>query len=82
MSIKRHPAGKLFSAAVEHDGVVYVAGQVADDLAQGIKGQTEQVLKKIDAVHPPLGHHLRACVKTGYLCGYTPPPDQPVQWQL
>ncbi len=46
MSIKRHPAGKLFSAAAEYNGVVYVAGQVADDLAQGIKGQTEQVLKK------------------------------------
>jgi len=50
MSIKRHQAGKLFSAAVEHDGVVYVAGQVADDLSQGVKGQTDQVLKKIDAL--------------------------------
>ena len=50
MSIKRHQAGKLFSAAVEHDGLVYVAGQVADDLTQGVRGQTEQVLKKIDAI--------------------------------
>jgi len=50
MNIKRHPAGKLFSAAVEHGGLVYVAGQVADDLTQGAKGQTEQVLKKIDAI--------------------------------
>ncbi len=57
MSIKRHPAGKLFSAAVEYNGVVYVAGQVADDLAQGIKGQTEQVLKKIDAVLAAAGTH-------------------------
>lgn len=50
MSIKRHPGGKLFSAAVEHNDVVYLAGQVADDLTQGTKGQTEQVLKKIDAL--------------------------------
>ena len=50
MSIKRHPSGKLFSAAVEHGGLVYVAGQVADDLTQGVKGQTEQVLKKIDSI--------------------------------
>src|SRR6266702_5605606 len=49
MSIKRHQAGKLFSAAVEHGGLVYVAGQVADDLTQGARGQTEQGLKKIDA---------------------------------
>src|SRR2546427_11657847 len=50
MSIKRHQAGKLFSDAVEHGGLVYVAGQVADDLTQGVRGQTEQVLKKIDAL--------------------------------
>jgi len=50
VSIKRHPAGKLFSAAVEYNAVVYVAGQVADDLSQGVKGQTEQVLKRIDAL--------------------------------
>ena len=50
MSIKRHQAGKLFSAAVEHGGVLYVAGQVADDLTQGARAQTEQVLKKIDAI--------------------------------
>ncbi len=57
VSIKRHPAGKLFSAAAEYNGVVYVAGQVADDLAQGIRGQTEQVLKKIDAVLAAAGTH-------------------------
>ena len=50
MSIKRHQSNKLFSAAVEHGGLLYVAGQVADDLSQGVKGQTEQVLKKIDAL--------------------------------
>jgi len=50
VTIKRHPAGKLFSAAVEHGGLVFVAGQTADDLAQGVRGQTEQVLKKIDAI--------------------------------
>ena len=50
MSIKRHQPGKILSAAAEHNGVVYVAGQVAEDLTQGVKGQTEQVLKKIDAI--------------------------------
>jgi len=50
VSIKRHPGGKLFSAAVEHNDIVYLAGQVADDLTQGTKGQTEQVLRKIDAL--------------------------------
>ena len=55
MSIKRLQAGKLFSAAVEHGGIVYVAGQVADDLSQGVKQQTEQVLRKIDAILASVG---------------------------
>jgi len=38
------------SAAVEHNGVVYVAGQVADDLTQNVGGQTRQVLAKIDSL--------------------------------
>jgi len=50
MSIIRHAPGKFLSGAVEAQGLVFVAGQVADDLSQGIKGQTEQVLGKIDAL--------------------------------
>ena len=50
MSIKRLQPGKPFSAAVEHGEIVYVSGQVADDLSQGVKQQTEQVLRKIDAL--------------------------------
>ncbi len=50
MSIIRHEPGTVLSGAVEAAGLVFVAGQVADDLAQGIKGQTEQVLAKIDAL--------------------------------
>jgi enamine deaminase RidA (YjgF/YER057c/UK114 family) len=33
-----------------HNGIVYTAGQVPDDMSQDIKGQTEQVLSKIDAL--------------------------------
>jgi len=36
------------SGAVVHGETVYLAGQVASDPAAGVKGQTEQVLKKID----------------------------------
>ncbi len=49
MSIKRHNPGKLLSSAVLHNGVVYLAGMVADDLGKDVRGQTEEVLKKIDA---------------------------------
>jgi enamine deaminase RidA (YjgF/YER057c/UK114 family) len=33
---------------VVHGDTVYLAGLVADDLSQGVRGQTEQILKKID----------------------------------
>ncbi|MFT5448653.1 MAG: enamine deaminase RidA (YjgF/YER057c/UK114 family) [Gammaproteobacteria bacterium] len=48
MSITRHETNKLMSRAVEHNGVVYVAGLTADDRSLGMKEQTEQVLAKID----------------------------------
>ncbi len=50
MSIKRYkPSGHL-SAAVEHNGVVYVSGQTAANRAAPVKGQTAEILKKIDSV--------------------------------
>jgi enamine deaminase RidA (YjgF/YER057c/UK114 family) len=50
MAITRHnPHGGILSDAVEHGGLVWVAGTVADDLTQDISGQTKQVLASIDA---------------------------------
>ena len=47
-SIKRsHPGGSL-SRLVEYGNLVFVAGTTADDRSASCKGQTEEVLKKID----------------------------------
>ena len=48
MTIKRLSPGKRLSGAVVHDDTVYLAGQVAGDSSAGVKGQTEQILKKMD----------------------------------
>lgn len=48
MDITRHHVGPRMSQAVEHNGVVYLAGQVADDPNADITGQTQQILAKID----------------------------------
>lgn len=48
MSIERHETGPRMSRAVVHNGVVYLSGLVADDPDLPIKGQTQQVLAKID----------------------------------
>jgi enamine deaminase RidA (YjgF/YER057c/UK114 family) len=49
MAIQRHGAGPRMSAAVVHGTTVYLAGMVAEDPTADIKGQTESVLKRIDA---------------------------------
>lgn len=46
--IRRINVGKRMSDAAVHNGVVYLAGQVADDTNQDVKGQTAQVLATID----------------------------------
>jgi len=48
MTIKRLHVGPRLSEAAIHNGVVYLAGQVADDPSQDIAGQTQQVLSSID----------------------------------
>jgi enamine deaminase RidA (YjgF/YER057c/UK114 family) len=48
MEIKRLHVGKTLSEVAIHNGTVYLAGQVAEDLAQNIEGQTREVLGHID----------------------------------
>jgi enamine deaminase RidA (YjgF/YER057c/UK114 family) len=48
MSITRHDQSSILSQAVVHGDTVYLAGVVAKDLDQDIKGQTRQVLDEID----------------------------------
>jgi len=50
VSIDRHGVGPRLSQGVKHGDTIYIAGQVADDPSAGAKGQTEQILRKIDAV--------------------------------
>ena len=50
MEITRHNPGPRMSQAVEHNGVVYLAGQVANDMGADVTTQTQQVLAKIDAL--------------------------------
>lgn len=48
MEIKRHGVGARLSQAVEYGNLVFIAGQVADDTKADVKGQTQQILAKID----------------------------------
>ena len=57
MSIRRHSPGPRLSGAVVHANTVYVACQVASDPNAEVRGQTEQVLKKIDDLLAAAGSH-------------------------
>ena len=50
MSIQRINAGPRMSSAVVHGNTVYLAGLTADDAKADVKGQTKQILDKIDAL--------------------------------
>ena len=55
MTIKRHEPSKIYSKVVEANGFVFTAGIVADDVKQDAKGQTQQILKKIDETLAAVG---------------------------
>lgn len=48
MEIKRLHVGKRLSEVAIHNHTVYLAGQIADDKAQDIQGQTREVLGHVD----------------------------------
>ncbi|NDY90651.1 RidA family protein [Ideonella livida] len=48
--VQRYEVGVRMSEMAVHNGVAYLAGQVAADGSQDISGQTRQVLAAIDAL--------------------------------
>ena len=48
MSVTRHDPSPILSHAVEHGSTAYLAGIVAKNLDQDVKGQTKQILDDID----------------------------------
>jgi enamine deaminase RidA (YjgF/YER057c/UK114 family) len=55
--VQRFDVGARLSEMAVHNGVCYLAGQVAADCNQDITGQTQQVLASIDALLTRAGSH-------------------------
>lgn len=55
MTIQRVGVGPRMSNAVVNGDTIYLAGQVADSTAKDVKGQTAEVLAKIDAALASVG---------------------------
>jgi enamine deaminase RidA (YjgF/YER057c/UK114 family) len=48
MTIKHFDSGPRLSRMVTYNGIAYLAGLTADDTSADVKGQTAQILAKID----------------------------------
>ena len=62
MDIKRYGAGERMSQLVVAGGFAFIAGQVADDTALDVAGQTRQILDKIDRLLDGAGLDKRRIV--------------------
>ena len=53
--IKRHMQTRINHRVVEHNRVLYFGGLIADDLSVDMKGQTQQICRKIDELLQKVG---------------------------
>ncbi|WP_426101132.1 RidA family protein [Massilia sp. TSP1-1-2] len=63
MDITRLYVGKRLSEVAIHNGTVYLAGQIADDTAADIAGQTREVLAHVDRLLAEAGSD-KSCILT------------------
>jgi len=68
------------AAALGIGGRARVAGDPVERARKAVSMRIAAAIKAIDRVHPPLGRHLRASVRTGRHCVYEPEDD--VTWHL
>ena len=62
--LRRFHVGDRMSEMTIHNGTVYLAGQIAEDASQDIRGQTAQVLAAIDKLLTEAGTdkaHILRC---------------------
>jgi len=62
--LRRFHVGDRMSEMTIHNGTVYLAGQIAEDASQDIRGQTAQVLASIDRLLTEAGTdkaHILRC---------------------
>lgn len=57
MHISRYEPNSRFSQVVEYNGMIFFAGRVAEDLSQGVEGQTRQILTTFDRLLRLAGSH-------------------------
>lgn len=57
-----------------------LANDPDERLRKAVSARVKASIERIEALHPDLGRHLRAAVRTGFWCSYRPEP--PVTWDV
>lgn len=79
--ITYHTPMKKLSDATEYNGMIYTAGQVSEDLSLGMKGQTADALRQIDALLAKCGSHKsRILSATVYVTDMALKPEMDEAW--
>jgi len=67
------------AAATGLGGRPRVAGSPAERMRKAVTYRIRYAIDRVSGAHPELGRHLRASVRTGTWCSYSP--EHPVDWQ-
>ncbi|HEX6421675.1 MAG TPA: hypothetical protein VFZ77_24445 [Acidimicrobiales bacterium] len=68
------------AAALGLGGRARRAAGTAERARSAVTQRVRTTIRRLEAVHPVLGRHLRSAVRTGTFCSYAP--EEPVRWQL
>jgi enamine deaminase RidA (YjgF/YER057c/UK114 family) len=80
--IARQIETPIMHRVVEHNGLVFVGGTVADDMSVGLRGQTEQILAKFDAYLAAAGtDKTRLLSATVFLTDLNRKPEMDAAWK-
>lgn len=81
MTLKHIESGEILSRAVVHGGIAYLCGMTATDRSLDIKGQTREVLAKIDRLLADAGtDKSKLLMVTIYLADMTQKSDMNDVW--
>jgi hypothetical protein len=74
--------GRELARAVGLHGRIRKAGSTTERARINVSRAIGAVVRKITVVHPALGEHLAATIRTGTYCSYVPDPHLRVDWEL
>jgi hypothetical protein len=81
LSAERDALVAELTRAVGIGGRVRRAGSDPDERQRkAVSARVKASIERIEAMHPPLGRHLRASIRTGFWCAYEP--EHPVAWRV